>query len=65
MTTSVLGTPDIQDLASQIPKDSISTILGNKDGLTYCGKRQFRITSLVDWIDHSGYLSYDDISFNL
>ena len=61
MATSVLGAADVQDLTSQIPKDSISTILGNKDGQTYCGKRQFKITSM----GHSDYLSYDGTSFYL
>ena len=61
MGTSVLGTADIQDLTSQVPKDYISTMLGDKDGLAYCGKRQFKITSL----GHSGYLRYDGTSYYL
>ena len=40
METTVLGAQaDIQELAARLPKDNVSTRLGDKSGMTYCGER--------------------------
>ena len=58
MATTVLGPAELQDLTTQIPEDSVSLVLGvEKDGLTYCGERKFRITST----GYENYLSYNDL----
>ena len=57
METSVLGPAALQDLTSRVPQDSVSQDLGNQDGFSFCGERQFRITSL----GHDNYLSYNDV----
>ena len=52
MTTSVKGPAEVQKL--ELPKDSVSLVLGDKSGLSYCGARQFSIVST----GHEQFLSY-------
>ena len=57
----MLGPAVLQDLSALAPTDSVSLELGNKDGLTFCGDREFKIIST----GHENYLSYNSISQTL
>ena len=61
MVTSVQATESTKDLSIYIPKDSVSKIKGDKIGLTFCGQKQFRITSY----GHEKFLSYNELNQTL
>jgi hypothetical protein len=48
---------NLQALSEVLPADSVSRKNGDKTGFSYCGKRQFRITSS----GHENFLAYNDL----
>ena len=61
MLSSVQGAGATTNLQQLLPHDSVSTALGDRSGVTFCGPRQFRISST----GHENFLTYDELSHSL